>query len=206
MMSKIEMICNMFEHFYSRARREHDPRREGRANAGADKANKLVPNRVRIPELVDFVLRRANPPAAESEASRVEDTNKIPVDNSGGRQMGFTPTEAISIRCLVPRGPPQDKVRARLIPNCAACEYVYYKQKLTYVFADTSLAEEFEELKLAKGTEAEHRVVERHDLLDGDLSARGPVHGRANDTIRALADDIENLILCAFARIFQYDD
>ena len=73
-------------------------------------------------------------------------------------------------------------------------------QSITYVLADTSLAEEFEELELAEGTKAEHRVVERHDLLDGDLAPRWPVHGRADNTIRALADDIQDLVLCTCAR------
>ena len=36
----------------------------------------------------------------------------------------------------------------------------------TYVLADASLREELEQLELAEGAEAEHRVVERRDALD----------------------------------------
>ena len=65
-----------------------------------------------------------------------------------------------------------------------------------------------EELDLAQRAQAEHRVVERHDLLDGHLASRRPVHGRAHNTVRALAYDIENLILRAYTQkiLFQYHD
>ena len=59
-----------------------------------------------------------------------------------------------------------------------------------------------EELELAKGPETKHGVVEGRDLLDGDLAPRWPVHGRADNTIRALADDIQNLILSAYGLLF----
>ena len=66
----------------------------------------------------------------------------------------------------------------------------------TYVLADACLAEEFEELELSECAETEHGVVKGGDLLDGDLAAGRSVDGRADDAVRALADDIENLVLC----------
>ena len=69
----------------------------------------------------------------------------------------------------------------------------------TYVLADASLREELEQLELAQRAEAEHRVVERRDLLDRDLAPGRPVDGRAHDAVRALADDIEHLVLRACA-------
>lgn len=67
----------------------------------------------------------------------------------------------------------------------------------TYVLADTSLAEELEELELTEGAETEHGVVERGYLLDGDLAPRRSVDGGADDSVCALAYDIEDLVLCA---------
>ena len=65
----------------------------------------------------------------------------------------------------------------------------------TDVFADAGLAEELEELELAEGAETEHGVVEGCDLLDGDLATARSVDGGADDAIRTLADDVEDLIL-----------
>ena len=67
----------------------------------------------------------------------------------------------------------------------------------THILADASLGEEFEELELTQGAEAEHRVLKGRDLLDRDLATAGPVDGRADDAICTLADDIEDLVLCA---------
>ena len=69
----------------------------------------------------------------------------------------------------------------------------------TYILADASLREELEQLELAQRAEAEHRVVERRDLLDRDLAPGRPVDGGAHDAVRALADDIEHLVLRACA-------
>ena len=66
---------------------------------------------------------------------------------------------------------------------------------MTYVLADTSLAEEFEELELSQCAETEHGVVKGGDLLDGDLAAGRSVDGRADDAVRALADDIKHLVV-----------
>ena len=68
---------------------------------------------------------------------------------------------------------------------------------MTYVLADTSLTEELEQLELTKGTETKHGMVEGRDLLDGDLAAGRSVDGRADDAVRALADDIEDLVVAA---------
>ena len=73
---------------------------------------------------------------------------------------------------------------------------------MTYVLADTSLTEELEQLELAEGTETKRGGVEGRDLLDGDLAPRWPVDGRADNTIRALTDDIQNLILSAYGLLF----
>ena len=70
----------------------------------------------------------------------------------------------------------------------------------TYVLANPGFRQELEELELAEGAQAEHGVVEGRDLLDGDLAAGGPVDGGTDDAVRALADDIEHLILCACSR------
>ena len=43
-------------------------------------------------------------------------------------------------------------------------------------------------------------MVEGGNLLNGDLAAAGFVDCRADNTVRALADDIKNLILSAFTR------
>jgi hypothetical protein len=67
----------------------------------------------------------------------------------------------------------------------------------THIFADTSFAEEFEELELAEGPKTEHGVVEWSDLLDCDLAATRSVHGRADDAVCSFTDDIEDLVLCA---------
>ena len=64
------------------------------------------------------------------------------------------------------------------------------------VFVDTGVGEEFEELELAEGAEAEHGVVERRDLLDRDLAPGRAVDGGAHDAVRALADDVEHLVRC----------
>ena len=64
-----------------------------------------------------------------------------------------------------------------------------------YVFAYTSLAEEFKQLQLPKSPQTEHRMVERGDLLDRNLSAGGTMDGRTNDTVGTLSYDIKNLIL-----------
>lgn len=68
---------------------------------------------------------------------------------------------------------------------------------VTHVFADTSLTEELEQLELAQGAQTEHRVVERSNLLNRDLAPTGPMERRADDSIRALADDVEYLVLRA---------
>lgn len=51
-----------------------------------------------------------------------------------------------------------------------------------------------EDLYLAEGAEAVHRVVEGRDALNGDLALRGVVHGRPHDAVLALADDIEHIV------------
>ena len=66
----------------------------------------------------------------------------------------------------------------------------------TCIFTDSRLAKEFEELELSECAETEHGVVKGGDLLDGDLAAGRSVDGRADDAVRALSDDIENLVLC----------
>jgi hypothetical protein len=41
-------------------------------------------------------------------------------------------------------------------------------------------------------------VLEGRDLLDGDLATAWTVDSRADDAIGTLADDIEDLVLCAW--------
>lgn len=60
----------------------------------------------------------------------------------------------------------------------------------THILTDTRLAQELQQLQLPQGPQAKHRVVERHDLLDRDLPPARPVHGRTNDTVRTLADNV----------------
>lgn len=60
----------------------------------------------------------------------------------------------------------------------------------THIFADPRLTQELQQLQLSQRPQAKHRVVERRDLLDGDLTPTGSVYCRADDTVRPLADDI----------------
>ena len=69
------------------------------------------------------------------------------------------------------------------------------------VFAYTSFAEEFEQLQLPKSPQTEHRMVERGNLLDRNLSAGGTMDGRANDTVGTLSYDIKDLILRTWEKI-----
>ena len=88
------------------------------------------------------------------------------------------------------------------VPGCDGSRRCWHAQIEwgTYVLADPGFRQELEELELAEGAQAEHGVVEGRDLLDGDLAAGGPVDGGTDDAVRALADDIEHLILCACSR------
>ena len=65
----------------------------------------------------------------------------------------------------------------------------------TDIFADAGFAEEFEELELTEGAEAEHGMVKGSDLLDSDLATTRSVHSRAYNAIRSFAYDVEYLIL-----------
>ena len=67
----------------------------------------------------------------------------------------------------------------------------------THIFADTSLTEELQQLQLSQCAETEHGVIEGGDFLDGDLAPAGSVHRRAYNPVRALADDVEHLVLRA---------
>ncbi len=69
--------------------------------------------------------------------------------------------------------------------------------KVTHILADAGLAEVLEELELSEGTQAKHRMVEGRDFLDRDLPAARAVDRGAYDSVRALANNIENLVLRA---------
>ena len=55
-----------------------------------------------------------------------------------------------------------------------------------------------EELDFAEGTETEHGVIERSDLLDCNLSSAGSMYCRADNTVSTFADYIEYLVLGAY--------
>ena len=61
---------------------------------------------------------------------------------------------------------------------------------LAHILRDAGLGEELEQLELAEGAQAEHGVVERGDLLDGDLAPCGLVYGGADDAICTLTNDV----------------
>lgn len=64
-----------------------------------------------------------------------------------------------------------------------------------YVFAYTSLTEEFEQLQLPESPQTEHRMVEGGNLLDGNLSAGRTMDGRTDDTVGTLSYNIKDLVL-----------
>lgn len=74
------------------------------------------------------------------------------------------------------------------------------EQRSTYILADTGLTQELEQLQLAQSPQTEHGMLKGRDLFDGDLAPAGTVYCRTNDAIGTLANDIEDLVLCAWGK------
>src|SRR5882762_9592953 len=75
--------------------------------------------------------------------------------------------------------------------------------ELTYIFADTGLAEELQQFELSQCAQAKHGMVKRCDLLDCNFATAGPVNGGANDAICPLANYIKNLVLGTYVKLFR---
>ena len=71
----------------------------------------------------------------------------------------------------------------------------------TYVFIDTGVGEELQELELTEGAEAEESVLEGEDFLDSDLSVRGFVKGSNNGAVCAFAETVEELVIIACGKM-----
>ena len=67
----------------------------------------------------------------------------------------------------------------------------------TYIFVDTSLREELEQLQLAERTQAEQGVLEGEHLLDCDLLPRWLVHSRHDRSIGAFTKAVKDLVVFA---------
>jgi hypothetical protein len=64
-----------------------------------------------------------------------------------------------------------------------------------YVFAYTSLAEEFEQLQLPQSPQTEHRMVEGGNFLYRNLSAGRTMDSGTDDAIGTLSYNIKDLVL-----------
>lgn len=66
------------------------------------------------------------------------------------------------------------------------------------VFVKACLREEFEELQLSQGPQAEQGVIKRKDLFDGDLTTGRLVEGSSYCTVGALTNSVQKLIVITY--------
>jgi hypothetical protein len=66
--------------------------------------------------------------------------------------------------------------------------------QVAHIFTNTLRCKVLQQLELTQGAQCEHGMIERGDLLDGDLGARRPVRRRNDDAVRAFPNDVQNLV------------
>lgn len=69
--------------------------------------------------------------------------------------------------------------------------------KHTHILVDACLRKELEQLELTERAQAEERVLEREDLLDGDLLACREVDCGDHGAICTLTETVEDAIIVA---------
>lgn len=75
---------------------------------------------------------------------------------------------------------------------------MYERKQYTHVLRYTLGRKVLQQLQLSQRPQRKHWVVERGNLLDGDLGVGRPVQSRNDDTVCAFTDDVEDLVRVAY--------